>query len=239
MTGVFEGFYASPVQGCWLLLPVPALYLLWRVMRGRPVDGVLPAATPFVDAWATVFAVETMLDPLCTGPLLRALGAGEGVGTAVMLFFVLLGDFRVYLLVFGLVALAAGRSWRNALPIAAAWTLAVPLVAYPLTAALRAVASGAHADTLWLVYETLFAGVALALRARWVPRFVPAGQPGLRAMLREVLAYVALYYGLWAAADVLIQFAGLDVGWLLRIVPNQLYYALWVPFVVARFRARR
>ena len=40
----------------------------------------------------------------------------------------------------------------------------------------------------------------------------------------------AIYYALWAVADVLIL-AGRDVGWALRIVPNQLYYAFWVPVV--------
>ena len=46
--------------------------------------------------------------------------------------------------------------------------------------------------------------------------------------------YVLVYYGLWASADVLIL-SGVDAGWLLRVVPNQLYYALWTAFVYARF----
>ena len=29
--------------------------------------------------------------------------------------------------------------------------------------------------------------------------------------------------------------AELDLGWGVRIVPNQLYYALWVPFAYWRF----
>ena len=231
--------YASDLQGFWLLLPVPALFLLWRVLRGRPTGGALPAAAGFVDAYAILFAVETMLDPLCTGPLLRALGAGDGVGTAVMLVFVLLGDFRVYLLLFGLLAIAAGRTWRDALPGAAAWTLLVPAIAYPLATGLHAAHPGLHANTIWLIYESLFTAVAVGLRTWVVPRRVAADQPALRAFLREALAYVAVYYGLWASADVLIQLAGADAGWLLRVVPNQLYYAFWVPFVVARFFARR
>lgn len=237
--GTWQQFYASELQGFWLLLPVPALYLLWRGARGRPAGGALPAAAPFVDAWAIVVALETMLDPFCTGPLLRALGAGDGVGTAVMLVFVLLGDFRVYLLLFALLAVAGGGRWSQGLPPAAAWTLLVPVVAYPLATVLHAARPGLHPNTLWLIYEALFAAVALWLRARLVPRRLVAAQPALRAFLREALAYVAAYYALWAGADVLIQLVGLDLGWLLRVVPNQLYYAFWVPFVVARFFARR
>jgi hypothetical protein len=235
----WQALYASELQGFWALLPAPALFLLWRFVRGRPVGGALPAAAPFVDGYAIAFACETMLDPFCTGPLLRALGGGEGVGTAVMLGFVLLGDFRVYLLLFALCAIAGGHSWRRALPTAAAWTLLVPALAYPLAGALRATHPALHPNTLWLIYEALFAALALWLRARLVPRRVPAALPDLRAFLRQALAYVALYYALWAAADILIQLADLDAGWLLRMLPNQLYYAFWVPFVVARFFARR
>jgi hypothetical protein len=45
-----------------------------------------------------------------------------------------------------------------------------------------------------------------------------------------VLAFAATYYALWAFADALIL-AGFDAGWALRMLPNQLYYALSVPFV--------
>ncbi|HSP98995.1 MAG TPA: hypothetical protein VL049_17370 [Candidatus Dormibacteraeota bacterium] len=237
----WSAFYATELQACWALLPVPALYLVWRVLAGRPrAAGALPAAAAFIDGYAVAFALETMLDPLATGPLLRALGVADGAaGTAVMIVFVLLGDFRVYLLLFALLAVAEGRSWRAALPTAAAWTLLVPLTAYPLSTAVRAARPAADPNTIWLLYESLFALVALALRARLVPRRVPGDQPALRAFLREALAYAALYYGLWGGADALIQLGGLDVGWLLRVVPNQLYYAFWIPFVVVRFFARR
>jgi len=72
-----------------------------------------------------------------------------------------------------------------------------------------------------------------------VPARVPASAPALLAFLRAVLLYVSAYYGLWALADLMIQVAGLDAGWLLRIVPNQLYYELWVPFVFFTFFSRR
>lgn len=236
----WNALYASGLQSFWALLPVPALYLLWRACTGPRAGGALPAAAAFVDAYAIVFALETMLDPFATGPLLRLLGLADGgIATAVMVVFVLLGDFRVYLLLFALLAIAAGRDWRSALPTAVAWTLLVPLIAYPLSLAVRGLHPDADANTIWLLYESLFALVALGLRARLVPVRVPADQPALRAFLGEALAYVAVYYGLWASADVLIQLAGLDVGWLLRIVPNQLYYAFWIPFVVWRFFARR
>jgi hypothetical protein len=36
-------------------------------------------------------------------------------------------------------------------------------------------------------------------------------------------------------ADLLIVVGGLDLGWAIRIVPNQLYYSFWVPFAYWRF----
>lgn len=232
--------YDSDLQGLYALIIIPALFLLYRMARGRPTGGVLPAGARFVDVYAIVFAVETILDPLITGSLMRALGASESAAaTAALVLFVLLGDFRVYLLLFGLIAIAAGRDWRDGLRPAIGWTLVVPAVAYPLNALLQAQVAGLHAGTIWVVYELLFTAVALILRARVVPARVPAAAPGLRAFLRAVLTYVAAYYGLWALADLLIQGAGLDAGWLLRIVPNQLYYELWVPFVYFTFFSRR
>jgi hypothetical protein len=44
---------------------------------------------------------------------------------------------------------------------------------------------------------------------------------------------VAVYYALWATADLLIRYGGIDAGWLLRALPNQLYYAFWIPFAYA------
>lgn len=236
----WSAIYSTDLQSCWALLPVPLLYLAWRAVGGGPRgDGALAAAAPFVAAYAVAFAIETVIDPISTGPLLRLLGLGGGnVATAVMVFFVLLGDFRVYLLVFALVAIAAGQRWQAALPRAAAWTLLVPLIAYPTSLAIGALHSGANPNTIWLVYELLFTVVALVLRQR-LPQQVMPQHAALRDVLRDLLAYVALYYALWATSDVLIQLAAVDVGWLLRIVPNQLYYAFWIPFVFWRFFARR
>ena len=35
---------------------------------------------------------------------------------------------------------------------------------------------------------------------------------------------MVLYYGLWATADLLILGTGSDLGYLLRMLPNLLYY---------------
>jgi hypothetical protein len=236
----WQDFYDGELQGLYALIAVPILFLLYRLLTGRPRGGLLPAAARFVDGYAIVFAIETILDPVISGPLVRMLGLADGPGgTVALLVFLLLGDFRVYLLVFGLIAIAAGRPWTTALASACAWTTIVPIVAYSAETALRAAVPHINPNSIWPLYETLFTVVALFLRVRVVPVRVPSTQPALRAFLRSALLYVAAYYALWALSDLLIQIGGIDAAWLLRVVPNQLYYAFWVPFVFFVFFSRR
>jgi hypothetical protein len=235
----WQDLYDSELQGLYGLIAVPILFLIYRLVRGRPSGGLLPAAGAFVDAYAIIFALETIIDPIVGGPLARALGIADGPGaTVILVLFVLLGDLRVYLLLFGLLAVAAGRRWTVALARAAAWTLLVPAGAYALNTALHAAASGIPSSSIWPIYEALFMIVALLLRGRVVDTRVVPLRPALHRYLRAMLLYVAVYYGAWFVADLLIQIGGLDVGWLLRVVPNQLYYALWVPVVYGAFFSR-
>lgn len=254
----WQELYRSDLQSVVAVTVVPLLFLLYLIWTERPAGaGIVPAAARFVSVWAGTFAVLTIVDPLATGPLLRELAlADTPAATVVMVAFVLLGDFRVYLLVFTLMTFAGTRhdarvadpvfAARDALRLvppraalaAALATLVVPVVAAVTDGALRAHDPTLPSQVLWLVYELAFLVVAIVLREGVVPARVPASEPRLRTHLRAVLAYVAVYYALWAAADVVIL-AGYDVGWALRVIPNQLYYAWFVPFAFGMFFARR
>jgi hypothetical protein len=219
--GPWERFYRGDIQGLWGLVVVPALFLLalpWLTPRTAGAD---PRAARFVHAWAAVFAVETIVDPLAVG-----------LGGVSMFPFVYLGDFRVFLLLLGV--LEPERPLPGTIARAAAWTLVVPAVALSLHRLIQASAGPVPDTILWLIYECAFAILALWWRAR----LIPARRPPAERYLRAVLAYVAVYYLLWAAADVLIL-AGWDGGWALRVVPNQLYYAFWVPVAWALFFSPR
>ena len=224
--------YESDLQELFALGVAPLAYLAARLFLGPPRDPADPAGARFVSAFTLLFAAQTLLDPWVTGPGARALGS-PAAATGLSLLFILLGDFRVYWLVFALASapgtLAPGAAWRAAL-----WTPAVPLFAFASNRALGALAGPLPAQVLYVLHETAFAAVALFLATRVVPARVPPG--ARRDFLRQVLAYVGVYYALWAAADAWIL-AGRDEGWALRVIPNQLYYACFVPFVDARFRA--
>lgn len=230
----WQAFYDAGWQWPWALLVVPFGYLLFRAAAGAPRGGAVPEQARFVSGYLLLFAVETMLDPIATGPLAKAIGV-DAAATALGLVFVLLGDFRVYWLVLFLVAPGVGiaRSTGRA----AALTALVPVLAFGVKAALDAALGGVPDQVLWLVHETAFVAMALFLARSFVPSRL--GRDGPRSdFLRAALGYVAAYYALWAAADVLIL-TGFDEGWAIRLVPNQLYYAFFVPFVHVRFFAAR
>ncbi|MDJ0852320.1 MAG: hypothetical protein QNK04_28455 [Myxococcota bacterium] len=224
--GTFQAFYTSELQGIWALLPVPFLFLVYLGLRGR--DRARASGRPeaaFLVAWSAVFGALTLVDPLSTGAFGRWLDVPDLVSSAVMFLFVWIGDFRVFALVFPLAGV--DKPWLRAV----VWTFLVPALDLALFfGALKALWPEVPGQVLWLIHEVAFLALALALRSR-----LPEGPH--RAFLRGALAYVAAYYALWASADVLIL-AGLDAGWALRVVPNQLYYAFWVPFVFFTFLRR-
>ncbi len=230
----WQAFYQSDLQAVYALLVAPLAFLVVRaVLDAAAADGD-PRAARFVSLYTLAWAFETMVDPVATGPFARSLGSETGA-TLLALLFVLLGDLRVCWLVFAL-AEAGGEKRGGMRPLlrAAAWTPAVPVFAFAAQRGLEAVLGALPDNVLWMLHESAFVAVALFLARHFVPSRLPAGPR--RDFLRQVLAYVAVYYALWAAADALIL-AGRDEGWALRALPNQLYYGLFVPFVAWRFRA--
>jgi hypothetical protein len=229
----WRAFYQSDLQSVWSLLPVPAAFFAWLLLSRRAREaGARSEQARFLRAWALLFSLETLLDPLVGTKLTSALGAPPLLATAVMLAFVLLGDFRVYWLV---LALALGDARRGA-RLAALATPAVPLLAYASDQLLERVAPDPTGQRLWLIHELLFTGVALWLASRWLPARVD--DPATLRFLRRVCAYVTLYYGLWAGCDAIWLASSFDPIWLLRAAPNQLYYALFVPFVWLAYSRR-
>ena len=230
----WHAFYQSDLQSLYALVALPAAFLVYAL--ARPVRSADPQAR-FVYGWSIAFALETILDPIATGPLSRGLGLAGGGQLAVMLSFVLLGDWRVLLLVFALSYRPEQRG--RAFAHSAALSFVVPIFAYLTDFRLRLLWPELPGQVLWLVYELGFVALALVLRWR-VRRCLAAGaKDAERRLLRAVLAYAACTYALWACADALVL-AGFDAGWGLRILPNQLYYAISVPFVYfATFGWRR
>ena len=83
---------------------------------------------------------------------------------------------------------------------------------------------------LFFVYELMLFGVVLGMqRLVYARRETDAATA---ATVRKICGFVLLQYGGWAFADAVLL-AGSPLGHLIRLVPNLLYYAAFLPFVFA------
>lgn len=227
MLSVFDRVYDSawhhPVM-CWVGAVVVVAWLLkQRAGRARP------AAGNFLWWFALLWQVEIALDALCSGAW-PPLPSDSRVAEVLAVVFVSLGDMRYFQLVehFAPRSGPPGRGGR-ALLWAIAWSWLIPA----LSGLLRLALPGLFAErrVIYLVYEVLFL-LLMGGFARWLlPRRLPgvsAQQVQLRRWLQRVTALVAVQYGLWALADVIIL-CGARSGLLLRLLPNFIYYVAFVP----------
>lgn len=234
----WQAAYYSELQSLYALLVVPIAFLAWRLAAPcDPARAVVPKAAHFVSLATLVFALETMLDPIATGPLLKSAALRDTLTAWLVPFvFVYLGDLRV--LVVARVVMRPAESFRRTLGFAAGASAIVPIATGGLYLLHRAVWPNADGQWMWMIYEAGFLALAVVAVRVWLPRERARGDGSDsegRAFVASLFGYSAAYYALWLAADVLIVIAGLDLGWAIRMLPNQLYYAFWVPFVYARF----
>jgi len=124
--------------------------------------------------------------------------------TPVAIAFVILGDFRYF------VALTPDRPGR-----ALGRSLVVPVATQLVRFLLPALVTTPRLT--FLVYEVSMLVWLLVLSPRERPRLT---------------AFVAAQYALWAAIDVLVLAAGPSPWLALRLVPDVLYYVLFVPYVL-------
>jgi hypothetical protein len=196
--------WAAAILGLLLALSGPSLSVTVRRYC------IALTTISLLDAWLTTNDVPGM------GPLTGA------AASLVPLAFVLIGDFRFFLFIEsakpdGTLAVSAG-AWMRA----SAWTLLVPLASQ-----LAVFGLGSNEPRiLFFVYETLFVSLSVGLAQLYLPRRSRA----LR-WTRRVTSFVIAYYTLWAAADAIILTTGADTGFLLRVLPNVLYYGGLVPAI--------
>lgn len=218
---MFHAIYESP----WVATAAVALatlfaFALW--LRKKP----------FLTAYIALFTIEILADALRSGSwspltLLKSSWAGT-----IDIAFILVGDFRYFLLVERFVRRPTGAlneatslsTWGSAI----AFTLLVPAVSAIVN---RSLPSTLNVRWTYLTYEAMFLALAIVLRAAVLPRRLAGAPLGVRAWLLRVASFEVAQYALWALADVIILFTGADAGFALRIVPNVMYYAAFLPFV--------
>ena len=212
---IYESTWHHPVS-FWILGAVFAL-VAWRRLS-------------FLGGFALVFLVEILGDAWLTSRLSPLEGTALAQPTAIA--FVVLGDYRYFLLMerFG-----GARGSQRRLPGATAagvglralgWSLVVPL----LSLVPQKLFPAAYTDSrvVFLTYELMLAALVVALRLVWLPRHAPR-DPALARWLRWLTLFELVQYAAWALSDVVILL-GYDLGFALRLVPNTLYYAGFLPF---------
>lgn len=212
---MFEAVYGStwhhPVAFWVVGLPLLVfLALRLKSARYRRALGLLLAFQLLIltDAWLT-----SAWSPFADGTAAK---------TAVAVTFVILGDLRYLLILqrFGLDEEKAASPLRRwAVPLAASLVV-------PIASKVVAVGWADQPRVLFLVYELMFAALAIGVLVVVLPRRRDAQAP---LWVKRLTQFEIAQYILWASADVVIL-SGHDVGFLLRLVPNVMYYALFVPF---------
>ena len=209
--GTFEAFYDSPIQHPFLLW-MAAAAALWFVTTRQDLH-------PSVRGYCGALGVLSLLDAWLSSAHIYAIGSLEGIlASVVPLFFVLAGDTRFLLLAVS--ATGDGRLvfTRRGSAQALGLTLIVPISTQLILGLLPD-----SLDTprvMFFIYEVLFVALTVGLLrfhpnvrdTRWVSR---------------VSHFVIVYYSLWATADLIILTTGAyvaDLGFLLRVLPNALYY---------------
>ena len=221
----YAEFYDSFIQHPLLLWGAALLGLLIALSRpglSRSTRWFCVALTALAlcDAWLTTTHVPGI------GPLTGA------AASLVPLTFVLLGDFRYFFFIESAQPDGALAPNLRGIAKACAWTLVVPLASQLVIAA----GGSDDARVLFFVYETLFVFLLLAVSAFYLPR-----GDGALPWTRRTTSFVIGYYALWAAADGIILATHNDLGFLLRTIPNGLYYGGLVPVIAwtAQLRPQR
>jgi hypothetical protein len=211
----YAEFYDSFLQHPILLWAAAIIGLLFALSR----RGLSRTARAFCVA----LAIISLLDAWLTATDIPGIGPLSGAAaTLVPLAFILAGDFRYFLFIEiarsdGTIRMSGGTLAR-----ASAWTLVVPFASQLVVHAL----GSDDSRFLYFIYETLFVFVSVGIALLYLPRHSDAVQ-----WTRQVTRFVIGYYALWAAADAIILTTGADVGFLLRVLPNVLYYGGLVPAI--------
>jgi hypothetical protein len=206
---LFAAIYASPWHHPGLAFFAGALlFALFRWVVPTQLRGftLVAGLTIVADAFFT-----GALSPVKEGGLAQWLAIG----------FVIAGDLRYFYLVENDIAP------RGAIVRALALSFVVPL-SQTLLMKLVDPAMFTSSRITFLSYEALF---VLFCTLHWTLR----GTRGAPRFLRLLFAYELALYVLWACADVLLL-QGFEAALLLRIVPNALYYAGFLWFVVWSWR---
>lgn len=210
MKAIYDSAWHHP-----LVAYAVGLWLLWEIAR----------RLPFLYGYLIVFLVLILADATATGAF-SPIPLGTPAYTAFSVIFIILGDLR-YFVFAERVTRPRETFWRTF-----AFSLPISFLIPVASEILRQSFTFMQDDrVLYIVYESAAGVLVLWLdRRRFGRRQIP---PEIARWVHEVsLLFAGLYFG-WAISDVLIL-CGAEIGHLVRIVPNVLYYGALLPFILLR-----
>lgn len=184
------------------------------------------------------FGMTTLLDIAVAGQLIP-IGNAE-LQTTLEYLFVLIGDLRFILLLAYI--LYAGKTLFDIEKLQPNWDVLRPAIIFTLFPSLIVSAIG-FACPDWVremrqkffAYEITF----FVLTVLWIYVVMPQKNVARReqVFLKRAAQPVLVFYGLWALADMLLL-KGIAAGHALRIVPNVVYYCVflwWIAYAAYRY----
>jgi hypothetical protein len=195
------------------------------------------ARRPALWRYLTLFGLTTLADISVAGQLVPI--ASAELQTAIEYVFVLIGDLRFILLLAYI--LYAGKKLPDIAALRLSGDVLRPALIFTVFPSLIVSAVGIARPELlqlarqkYLAYELVF----FVLTLLWVT--VVLQQKGVAEAEARFIRLVALpvlgFYGLWSLADILIL-RGVEAGYVLRIIPNLLYYCVFLWWVAMAARA--
>ena len=171
---VFESFYYGALHHpLWSWVSV---LLVLGAVRGVFGDRPPRFHDPFVRTFLVVFALEIALDAWCTGGW-TPLGEG-GLAQNLAIVFVILGDWRYFVLVERYATDGPPRGGPSPWLRALLWALLIPIISGVGTRVFPEFFSSSR--WIFLVYELMFLGLALFLGLFVLPRRLAAAPPAVR-----------------------------------------------------------
>ena len=214
---MFEAMYKSGWHhpgAAWLVGGLMLLWVVWRL--------------PFFWGYMVGALALTAVDAGVTGAWSQAGGEAHVLYTPMTFFFVLFGDWRTYLLAHRYSSAPEARPaswWAGSFAFAFFPMIVIGLMRYILF-----VEQFKNMRILFAVYELIVIGVLTTYLTLVLPARLARVPAEVARWLRGVVGFGLAHYVLWISSDALIM-AGMEWGYGMRMVPNVMYYALFLPFV--------
>lgn len=209
---MFKSLYDTPLVATLLPCIVALVVVLWAQTK-----------KPFVRVYGSIFAVGIAADAWLNNAW-TPVKSGSSLATAIMVFFVIFGDFRYF------VVLEESLHNTHKILRAVGWAFIVPVVTQIVRWSIPRIENDERST--FLLYEILFFALAIFVRHVRAPRAKDA------TLATRASTFELVQYGTWIASDVGLVLTNADAFYLPRLAANLMYYVAFVPTMMKLLGSR-